>query len=101
MLWVDKHRPTTLDKCDYHTELCERLLELVRRNANSTLGDGASCTVPPFVSGVQASKTDIPHMMFYGPSGAGKKTRVMGFLRAVFGSGVEKVRGCARAEHLS
>ncbi|CAE7377914.1 RFC3, partial [Symbiodinium sp. KB8] len=67
MLWVDKHRPTTLDKCDYHTELCERLLEL-------------------------ASKTDIPHMMFYGPSGAGKKTRVMGFLRAVFGSGVEKLK---------
>jgi replication factor C subunit 3/5 len=46
---------------------------------------------------LQASKADIPHMMFYGCSGAGKKTRVMAFLRAVFGSGVEKVGEIARA----
>ena len=49
----------------------------------------------------QASKADIPHMMFYGCSGAGKKTRVMAFLRAVFGGGVEKVRESLRASVLS
>lgn len=31
-------------------------------------------------------------MLFYGPSGAGKKTRIMCTLRALFGAGTEKVR---------
>ena len=29
MLWVDKHRPTALDKMDYHKDLSERLAALV------------------------------------------------------------------------
>jgi len=31
-------------------------------------------------------------MLFYGPSGAGKKTRITCVLRQLFGAGVEKVR---------
>lgn len=31
-------------------------------------------------------------MLFYGPSGAGKKTRITCTLRQLFGAGVEKVR---------
>ena len=30
MLWVDKHRPTSLAKLDYHEDLTERLKALVR-----------------------------------------------------------------------
>jgi replication factor C subunit 3/5 len=44
------------------------------------------------VTFIQAASADFPHMLFYGPSGAGKKTRISCTLRQLFGSGVEKVR---------
>ena len=40
----------------------------------------------------QAAKGDLPHLIFHGPPGSGKKTRVMALLREVFGSGVSKAR---------
>jgi replication factor C subunit 3/5 len=66
-LYVDKHRPVSLEKTTFHPELTERLRALVASN-------------------------DIPHLLFYGPSGAGKKTRVVCLLRELFGVSATKVR---------
>lgn len=64
-LWIDKHRPNILGKLTVHNEINNRLIALARSE-------------------------EIPHLMFYGPSGAGKKTRVLCLLREIFGAGVEK-----------
>lgn len=66
-LWVDKYRPTNLSKLDYHKEQAAHLKKLVQTG-------------------------DFPHLLVYGPSGAGKKTRIMCLLRELYGSGVEKLR---------
>lgn len=68
MLWVDKHRPTRLNQLTYHQTITDRL---------TSLSDDSS---------------SIPHLLFYGPSGAGKKTRVMALLRAIYGPGAERLR---------
>jgi replication factor C subunit 3/5 len=39
-----------------------------------------------------AASEELPHLMFYGPSGAGKKTRIMALLRAIYGPGVGRVK---------
>jgi len=39
-----------------------------------------------------ASSGDFPHFLFFGPSGAGKRTRAMCFLREVYGAGVDRTR---------
>jgi replication factor C subunit 3/5 len=44
----------------------------------------------------QASSADFPHLLFYGPSGAGKKTRILATLRALYGPGAEKIKIDAR-----
>jgi len=67
MLWVDDYRPKTLDDLHYHDHLSQRLKAL-------------------------AASGDFPHMLFYGPSGAGKKTRIAATLNTLFGSGVEKLK---------
>ena len=66
-LWVDKYRPTTLGKLDYHQEQAEYLRNMVK-------------------------KGDFPHLLVYGPSGAGKKTRILCIIKELYGSGVEKLR---------
>ena len=68
MLWVDKHRPSRLSNLSYHSTLTQRL---------TSLGSDPG---------------GLPHLLFYGPSGAGKKTRVMTLLREVFGPGAERLR---------
>ena len=77
MLIVDKQRPKTLVSMDYHKNISENLIKMVCE---------WSCCFH-----LQAASGDIPHILFYGPSGAGKKTRIMALLREMFGNGVEKV----------
>lgn len=68
MLFVDKHRPSRLSQLNYHDTLTKRLTSLA------------------------ADPGGLPHLLLYGPSGAGKKTRVMALLREVFGCGAERLR---------
>ncbi|KAF7532824.1 hypothetical protein G7054_g7637 [Neopestalotiopsis clavispora] len=70
-LIVDKHRPRSLDQLTYHSELSERLRSL-------------------------AQSGDFPHLLVYGPSGAGKKTRIVATLKELYGPGVEKIKIDAR-----
>ncbi|KAI9016365.1 putative subunit of DNA replication factor C (RF-C) [Phycomyces nitens] len=71
-LWGDKYRPTTLDKINH---------------SHATTAE----------SQTQAKKRDLPHLLFYGPSGAGKKTRLTAILHEIYGSGVEKLKIDQRA----
>ncbi|CAE6425067.1 unnamed protein product [Rhizoctonia solani] len=64
---IERYRPRTLDDLNYHADLSKRLRSL-------------------------AGSGDFPHMLFYGPSGAGKKTRIGCTLRELFGPGVEKLK---------
>ncbi|XP_046743005.1 replication factor C subunit 3 isoform X1 [Diprion similis] len=66
-LWVDKYRPTSLGKLDYHIEQATRLVNMVQQG-------------------------DFPHLLVYGPPGAGKRTRIMGIIKELYGSGAEKLR---------
>lgn len=66
-LWVDKYRPTTLSKLTLHPSVTTKLQALARSE-------------------------ELPHLLFYGPPGAGKKTRVMALLREIFGAGVERIK---------
>ncbi|CAO3595696.1 unnamed protein product [Absidia cylindrospora] len=66
-LWADKHRPRNLASLDYHHDLSTHLTNL-------------------------AQSEDFPHLLFYGPSGAGKKTRIAGVLKEIYGENVEKVK---------
>ncbi|KAF9490764.1 P-loop containing nucleoside triphosphate hydrolase protein [Pleurotus eryngii] len=66
-LWVNQYRPRSLDDLHYHQGLSARL-------------------------GSLTASGDFPHMLFYGPSGAGKKTRIACTLKELFGPGVEKIK---------
>lgn len=66
-LWIDKYRPLNINGLDYHPDISSRLKAL-------------SCT------------SDFPHLLIYGPSGAGKKTRVLAILGELYGAGVNKMK---------
>lgn len=66
-LWVDKHRPRDLAKLDFHKGQAQQLKNL-------------------------AIHGDFPHLMFFGPNGSGKKTRIMCLLRELYGAGVERLK---------
>lgn len=84
-LLVDKYRPRSLETLTYHEELSERLKCLV--SFRDTF-------YPPWGSNAQfqAQSGDFPHLLVYGPSGAGKKTRIVATLRELYGAGVEKIK---------
>ncbi|KAG7346618.1 replication factor C small subunit [Nitzschia inconspicua] len=73
MLWVDKYRPKHLNDLDYHDEISCRLESLAQ------------------------NPTSLPHLFFYGPSGAGKRTRISAFLGALFGPSAHKLKLTQRA----
>lgn len=66
-LWVDKYRPRTLDQLTYHDSITNSLRAL-------------------------AKSGDFPHLLVYGPSGSGKKTRIYCTLNEIFGPQVEKLK---------
>lgn len=66
-LWVDKYRPKKLDQLSYHESITDSLKAL-------------------------ASTGDFPHLLVYGPPGAGKKTRIYATLNELFGAQVEKLK---------
>ena len=83
-LLVDKYRPRTLDALTYHEDLSIRLKSLV------SYLDGPDNNRSCFQN--QAQSGDFPHLLVYGPSGAGKKTRIVATLRELYGPGVEKIK---------
>ncbi|XP_055334938.1 replication factor C subunit 3-like [Paramacrobiotus metropolitanus] len=66
-LWVDKYRPTESSKLDYHTNEAASLRNL-------------------------AASDDFPHLLVFGPPGAGKQTRITCLLADIFGPGVHRMR---------
>jgi replication factor C subunit 3/5 len=86
-LLVDKHRPKTLEALSYHPDLSERLKALV-----------SLCILNIYSQShqKQAQSGDFPHLLVYGPSGAGKKTRIVATLKELYGPGVEKIKIDAR-----
>lgn len=67
VLYVDKYRPTKLDKLTLHPHVTARLKKMVAAG-------------------------NFPHLMFYGPSGGGKATRIAALLREIYGPGAEKIK---------
>lgn len=66
-LWVDKYRPRDLSKLDFHKEQANDLKRLCEQQ-------------------------DFPHLMFFGNSGSGKKTRIMCILKELYGPSAERLR---------
>lgn len=66
-LWCDKYRPKTFEELDYQLDRAVLLQTIV-------------------------ASGDFPHFLIFGPSGAGKKTRISCLLHALYGDGVQSLR---------
>ncbi|CAI2373948.1 unnamed protein product [Moneuplotes crassus] len=64
VLWAEKYRPQNFDSLLFNTSQTRRLKKLVESD-------------------------DFPHLLFYGRSGAGKRTLIKSVLNELFGAGVE------------
>lgn len=64
---IDKYRPTSKDEISFHKQLIE-LLDIMSKDEA------------------------IPHIIFYGPDGSGKKTAIRLFLEMLFDSSVHKTK---------
>ena len=65
-LWMDKYKPVKLEQLTFHPNQTKLLISL-------------------------SENSEFPHLIFYGPDGAGKKTRVHCFLSKVYGEGIYKM----------
>lgn len=65
-LFCDKYRPTALASVDYHQQQAAKLKNLIEAG-------------------------DFPNLFIFGPSGAGKRTRIDLLLREIYGPGAEKI----------
>lgn len=66
-LYIDKYKPDNLDDLDYNFDLNKQLKNLAKID-------------------------DLPHLIFQGTSGSGKKTRAFLYLREKFGQAVTKIK---------
>jgi len=66
-LYIDKYKPNSLDDLDYSFQLTKQLKSLSKSN-------------------------DIPHLIFQGIQGSGKKTRALLFLKEKLGPGVLNIK---------
>lgn len=99
MLWVDKYRPRSLDKMLVHQDIAQNLKRLVlprQRGICSSSFFHSVCLIVFFLFVCLLDEVsehdDCPHLLFYGPSGSGKKTLIMAVVKQMFGAGAEKVR---------
>eukprot|EP00808_Paulinella_micropora_P001931 g55283.t1 len=76
VLWVDKYRPARLDKLELHAGINARLARM-------------------------AADGDFPHLFLFGPSGAGKRTRIRALLRELYGPGALKIKVSHRSLKVS
>ena len=82
-----QYRPHSLQDLHYHHDISNKIEALVKFIVRVFIPSSFNC------QRLQTSSNDFPHLLFYGPSGSGRKTRIMCTLKQLFGASVEKVRG--------
>lgn len=70
---IDSERPTTLDELTYHDSITQQLRGLVTSISIRMDSDGYPGRLDAIA--LQARRPDLPHLLFYGPTGGGKMTR--------------------------